>query len=256
MNALESDIKALHQKLASISHYALLGVPKDAAADVIRKAYLEVAKRWHADRLVKAEIGDAARAQAEDIFRQAGEASRILLDAQERQSYDWVISRKDQGLPTDASAVVEAEGLFHRAEGLVRRGQAAQAEPMLRKAVALNKGEAEYWAYLGYAIFLLQGQNGRSEAKRALDEAVRLNAKLDVAYEFMGRMAHSLGEADAQAHLHKALALNPKNVSAQRELRLLNMRASGSKDKASQGKKAQGSLWQQLQQLLGLTKKK
>lgn len=231
MTALEDDIKQLHAKLERFSHYDVLGVAKDASADAVRKAYLEVAKRWHADRLSKAGIGAQALEQAEDIFRRASEAQRILLDVEERKNYDWVASRKDQGLPTEASAVVEAEGLFHRAEGLMRRGQAAQAEPMLRKAVAVNRGEGEYWAYLGYAIFCLQGAAGRAEAKKCFDEALRFSPALDVTYEFMGRMAHSLGEADAQPHLQKALALNPKNVFAQRELRLLNMRASSSGQK-------------------------
>lgn len=250
LNALETEINQLHAKLERMTHYEILGIAKDAAPEAVRKAYLEVAKRWHADRLSKASINANAVAQAEDIFRRAGEANRILLDPEERKSYDWVATRKDQGLPTEASDVVEAEGLFHRAEGLVRRGQAVQAEPMLRKAVAVNRGEGEYWAYLGYAVFCVQGAAGRAEAKKCLDEALRLSPKLDVTYEFMGRMSHSLGEADAQEHLKKALALNPKNVSAQRELRLLNMRASGTAGKA--GSKSQPSLMAQLRKLFGL----
>lgn len=250
MNPLETEISQLHAKLGRFTHYEVLGIAKDATAEAVRKAYMEVAKRWHADRLSKAGISAAAQSQAEDIFRRAGEASRILLDPEERKSYDWVATRKDQGLPTEASAVVEAEGLFHRAEGLVRRGQVAQAEPMLRKAVAANRGEGEYWAYLGYTVFCVQGAPGRTEAKKCFDEALRLSPKLDVTYEFMGRMAHSLGEPDAQAQLQKALALNPKNVSAQRELRLLNMRASGGTKGA--GGKSAPSLWAQLRKLLGL----
>jgi curved DNA-binding protein CbpA len=250
VNALEDEISQLHAKLSRLTHYEVLGVAKDAAPEAVRRAYLELAKRWHADRLSQAGISPQGMAQAEDIFRRAGDANRILLDPEERKSYDWVSSRKDAGLPTEAATIVEAEGLFHRAEGLIRRGQAAQAEPMLRKAVAANRGEGEYWAYLGYAVFCVQGAAGRAEAKKCFDEALRLSPKLDVTYEFMGRVSHTLGEAEAQGHLQKALALNPKNVSAQRELRLLHMRATGTGNKT--GAKNKPAWLMQMRKWLGL----
>jgi curved DNA-binding protein CbpA len=227
MTELIDDIRKAFAAIDTANHYQLLRVAKDASTESIRLAYLELAKRWHADRLAKAGLPPAVLQQADALFRRANEAHRVLSDPAERQTYDWVLDRQEKGLPTDPNAVVEAEGLFHRAEGLVRRGQAAAAEPLLRKATQANRGEAEYWAYLGFATFSVRGAAGRDEAKKCFEEALRLKPDLDVTYEFMGRVAHGCGEAGAQAHLERALALNPKNVAAQRELRLLNMRAPG-----------------------------
>jgi curved DNA-binding protein CbpA len=210
---------------AGQDHYAFLGVARDAPVDVIRKAYFEQAKRWHADSLVGARLDDVSKGQAAELFRRADEAQRVLTSPEERKTYDWVLERQAQGLPTDPKVVMEAEGLFRRGETLVRRGQVAQAEPLLKQAITLNKGEAEYWAYHGFALYGAKGAEAVAEARAELQKCIAMNAKLDAPHEFLGRLAHSEGEhGAAKKHLLKAIELNPKNTHAERELRLLNMR--------------------------------
>ena len=53
--------------------YAILGVPKDADAAAIKKAYRKLAKQHHPDR----NAGDAA---AEQRFKDVGEAHAVLSD--------------------------------------------------------------------------------------------------------------------------------------------------------------------------------
>lgn len=224
MSLTIQEIERLHQTLDSQSLYALLEVATDASTDAIHKAYLEKAKLWHTDRLTKLQLSAAQTQQAEVIFRRMTEAKDILSEPKRRQTYDWECNQKAKGLPTDTQAIFEAESLFHRAEGLVRRGQAASALPLLQQATTLNQGEAEYWAYLGYALFLCHGSSQEAQAKAYLEKSRHLNANLDVTYEFLGRIEHAMHQASAKQHLEKAMALNPKNVHAIRELRLLQMR--------------------------------
>lgn len=61
--------------------YQLLGVPKDATADAIKKAYRKLALQYHPDR----NPGDKA---AEDKFKQISEAYAVLSDAEKRKRYD------------------------------------------------------------------------------------------------------------------------------------------------------------------------
>jgi molecular chaperone DnaJ len=63
--------------------YATLGVPSDATADAIKKAYRKLARKHHPD----ANAGDAA---AERRFKEIGEAYAVLSDAEQRQQYDAV----------------------------------------------------------------------------------------------------------------------------------------------------------------------
>lgn len=62
-------------------YYKVLGVPKNATADQIRKAYKKIARQNHPD----AKPGDTAAAER---FKQAAEAYEVLGDADKRKQYD------------------------------------------------------------------------------------------------------------------------------------------------------------------------
>jgi molecular chaperone DnaJ len=61
--------------------YEVLGVGRDAAVDDIKKAYRQMALKYHPDR----NPGDK---EAEKKFREAAEAYDVLSDAEKRQRYD------------------------------------------------------------------------------------------------------------------------------------------------------------------------
>jgi tetratricopeptide (TPR) repeat protein len=105
----------------------------------------------------------------------------------------------------------------------------------LRRAIELNQGEPEFWAYFGWAQFnASQDRAGRQEAFDAIARAKRESPDLAVIYEFIGRMARVEGDTSAAArNLKKALQLSPDNPDAERELRLLQMR-KGSDDTGEQ----------------------
>jgi len=62
-------------------YYKTLGVPKDAKADEIKKAYRKLARQFHPD----ANKGETA---AEDKFKEVSEAYDVLSDAKRRKEYD------------------------------------------------------------------------------------------------------------------------------------------------------------------------
>ena len=232
---MTAEIDAAHARLMPLNLFQFLNIATDAPADVVRRAYFEQAKLWHSDRFANVNLDPATRTKAEELFRRADEANKVLSNAEERQSYVWVSERQAQGLPTDPMVVLEAEGLFHKGESLVRRGQAASAEPILRKAVEMNKGEAEFWAYFGFALFSAKGVSSLPEAMEAINKALTMHPNMDAAYEFLGRIAQIQGQTSlARQHLDKCLELNPKNREAERTLRLLSMRDDQAKaDKKS-----------------------
>ena len=63
--------------------YEVLGVPKNASEDEIKKAYRKLAMKHHPDR----NQGEAGKA-AEDRFKEAKEAYEMLSDSQKRAAYD------------------------------------------------------------------------------------------------------------------------------------------------------------------------
>ena len=62
-------------------YYEVLGVSKDASADDIKKAYRKMAMKYHPDR----NPGDK---EAEEKFKEVGEAYEVLSDADKKARYD------------------------------------------------------------------------------------------------------------------------------------------------------------------------
>jgi molecular chaperone DnaJ len=69
--------------MAKRDYYDILGVPKNATEDDIKKAYRKLAMKFHPDRN---QGGDATK--AEEKFKDAKEAYEILSDASKRAAYD------------------------------------------------------------------------------------------------------------------------------------------------------------------------
>ena len=62
-------------------YYEVLGVEKDASAEAIKKAYRKAAMKYHPDR-------NPGNAEAEEKFKEVGEAYEVLSDADKKARYD------------------------------------------------------------------------------------------------------------------------------------------------------------------------
>jgi len=63
-------------------YYEILGVSRRASPDEIKKAYRELAKKWHPD------MNPNNKKEAEERFKEISEAYEVLMDSQKRQLYD------------------------------------------------------------------------------------------------------------------------------------------------------------------------
>ncbi|KAH7884369.1 hypothetical protein F5I97DRAFT_2074736 [Phlebopus sp. FC_14] len=64
-------------------YYSILGVPRDATEDDIKKAYKKMALKWHPDR-------NAGSEEASQKFKEISEAFEVLSDKNKRNIYDQV----------------------------------------------------------------------------------------------------------------------------------------------------------------------
>jgi curved DNA-binding protein len=80
-------------------YYSILGVPKSASQDEIKKAYRKLARKYHPDL-------NKDDPQAEQRFKDANEANEVLSDAEKRKMYDqfgsqWQQYQRGGGRPED-----------------------------------------------------------------------------------------------------------------------------------------------------------
>jgi len=68
--------------LAKRDYYEILGVPRDASLEDIKKAYRQLALKYHPDK------NPDNHKEAEEKFKEIGEAYKILSDPEKRQIYD------------------------------------------------------------------------------------------------------------------------------------------------------------------------
>ncbi|MBN1259572.1 MAG: molecular chaperone DnaJ [Anaerolineae bacterium] len=66
--------------MANKDYYGVLGVPRDAPQDDIKKAYRKLARKYHPDV--------SSEPEAEERFKEINEAYEVLSDAEKRQMYD------------------------------------------------------------------------------------------------------------------------------------------------------------------------
>ncbi len=109
-------------------YYEILGVPKNASDEDIKKAYRKLAMKHHPDR----NQGDASK-DAEEKFKEAKEAYEMLSDDEKRAAYDQY---GHAGVDPNMRGGPGAEGFGGFAEGLRRHLRRRLRRPARRRPAA------------------------------------------------------------------------------------------------------------------------
>ncbi len=204
-DALRAQIEKLLGSLDDLDHYAVLGVPHDARAGAIKKAYFKAAKVYHPDSLARLGLEDV-RGEASDVFARIAEAFEVLSDPERRKDYDAEL--RGEITEKDATRLAQAETSYRKGEVLLRMGDFAGALEYLLPAADLWPDEPVYRSALGWALFK-QPASDAEAARTQLTQAVRLAPEDATAHLRLGMVLRALGrDAEADEVVAAAKRLN------------------------------------------------
>lgn len=214
-------LQATHDLMKKQNFFEVLGLKRDADAGAVKIAYLKAARSYHPDTLAPGSPESLAKLKA-DVFAFVGEANRTLSDPGLRKEYTAELDAGGTGSKVDIEKILRAEEVFQKGRILVQARKYADAVKMFEEAIGCNADEAEFYAWRGYSKFLAATDRKavHTDVMRDLNLCVAKNPNVAATYFFLGFVAQKNGdEKTAMINFKKCVALDPKHIDAQRELR-------------------------------------
>ena len=237
--------KEILDKAAAVDkedHYGVLGVTPHTPSTEVQKAFFALAKKWHPDRVPPVLID--VKDQCAKVFARMSEAHQILMDPGKRAAYD--ASKRPGGGGDDSpeaqaqvQAILEAAMNFQKAEICLKRNDFKLAEELCRRAIAVDPKQADYITMMAWLEAQKPNKQDAASVQAQVAEltrAIAISPVCERAFFYRGTLLKRSGqEAAAIKDFKRAMDLNPRNVDAQREVRLFNMRGGDKKTKEEGG---------------------
>ena len=217
-------------------YYALLGVAPTSSPDEIRKAYFNVARQLHHDRLTALGIADDGHV-AHKVFAQLNTAFSTLSDPKRRAEYDQVLGRGGEGAMRDeqqraeelAQRIFQAEEAYKKGELALKRDDLGTAIAELQRAIELNPDEPDFYAMHAWAVFCATPDKATiaRQTKATLEKAIQRSPRAINPRFYLGRVQRMLGNDKEALQLFRDVLLDkPHHFEAQSEVRAIEARLS------------------------------
>jgi len=201
-------------------YYKVMGVAEDATQDEIKRAYRKLARKYHPDV--------SKEADAEDRFKEVGEAYEVLKDPEKRAAYDNL----RQGGYQSGQEFHPPPGWdsgFEFSGGGFTGADAAGFSDFFE---SLFGAGSPFGAGGGARGTGFRGAGGGGFSMRGQDHHARIQIALDDAFRGVSRtVTLQVPEVDAQGHVHtKQHSLNvkiPAGITAGQQIRLAGQGAPG-----------------------------
>lgn len=226
-----------------MNYFEMLEIAEDTPTTQVQAAFFKLAKKWHPDRLPNdiSEVRDACAR----VFSRLSEATSTLTNEDSRNRYMRALS--EGGASPDEqekiAAVLEAAAYFQKAEVMMKRGDMARTEEFCAEAVRLDP-QPDYVSLLAWVESQKPANQSPEASRRLLDAlsgAIAQSDRCERAYFYRGAIRKRLGDHSAAIQdFRRAFELNPRNLDAQREVRLHEMRLQKEAEAAAAGKGTPG----------------
>jgi CheY-like chemotaxis protein/tetratricopeptide (TPR) repeat protein len=239
--ACREDLQRAIEGLQSKTFYQVLEIDAGASRQEIEHAHRVAAERFSPRRFEGIDLG-ADRSKLSELRLVIELAWKVLSDDTQRQSYDETLRRGPRrGRPSSAltpvpagargekeppesidlegaatrSSTLDAELAFQEGQQLLRQNDLLGAVTAYRQAAKLNPEQADYHAFLGWALFLSHGRTevGARAARVHMEQAFRISPDSVEVHELAGHLERAVGNHAAAAdHLLRAFSVDPPKL--------------------------------------------
>ncbi len=212
-----ADVMAMRESLETKTYYQILEVPKTANEEEIKKAYFNLARRFHPDRFDR-KVQSAHRDLIDEVFDAITNAYRTLINRDKRKAYDSGSGGRGEA-PEDAMR--KADIKFRQGKTLYTQERYDDAVSLLEEAVRLRKTKGDYYLLLAMAESKIPAYSKKAEEDFL--KAIVLEPWNPEGYVGLGYLYKNEGlVTKAGRQFQKALEADPDHKQALQELELIN----------------------------------
>ncbi|MBI4727439.1 DnaJ domain-containing protein [candidate division TA06 bacterium] len=198
------------------NYYEILGIAEYASQKEIKKAYLQLAQKYHPD---KSPFNGNNADTALGKFVAINEAYHVLSDENKRKEYNEKLSAKAGGREHTIN-VTQAEMLYNYGLQALKAGKNEKAVEYFQTAIKLNPREPKYYTHL--ALSVIKTGHHFDKAVEACKKAIDLEIYNAEHYVALGLVhKHYQKFVEAEKHFKEALKWDGKCLRAKKELQEL-----------------------------------
>jgi curved DNA-binding protein CbpA len=210
-----AEVLALRDMLPSMTLYQILNLPKTASDEDIKKAYFQMARRFHPDRFDRQVVAEF-KAQIHEVFDGITNAYRVLSNKDSRRVYD--AKSGPVAAQEDAQEIYKkADIKFRQGKTLHGQGRYDEAIAYLEEAVRMRRDKADYYLLLAMCESKLKAYVKKSEEDFL--KAIQLEPWNPEGYFGLGMLYKNEGlSTKAIKQFEKALSVDADHPSAREAL--------------------------------------
>jgi tetratricopeptide (TPR) repeat protein len=206
-------VRNTYRRIDWLTHYELLGVPRNATAEKVAEAYFERSRLFHPDLRHRDDLSRFEKELAA-VFERMKQAYETLSDAEKRALYDQGLDAAPPSLlMTESAADPEmrkklAAQNFRRARQLIEEKDYHPAVEMLREAVRFVPDNPEY----RYVLSQVERKNPNwiQQGLANLKEAARLDGRrVGLSVEAARALLEHDLPLEAEPFARRAVSLDP-----------------------------------------------
>jgi len=212
------EIITISRKLSTLNYYQILGVSQQASEMDIKKAYFQLARKYHPD-LFGRNLSPEIKGQIDVVFDAVTKAYRTLMSKDQKLGYDSKLPAAQKAKVDEQDTSKTAEIRFRQGKTLFNQGRYEESLIYLEQAVRL-KDKGDYYLLLALAESKIPSLSKKAE--KDFLKAAELEPWNPEAYVGLGILYKKEGlMMRAKKQFEKALEVDAEHKVARRELAAL-----------------------------------